>query len=772
MKPWAGALIPLLPSLIPSRQSYRPQLAKIKQHGYFAIAAASQPCYLRARVVSSKQGQKRGLGVAASGRIEELKRRYDENPRRFFAALANEYRKAGDLELAIDLCRQHLSAAPQNLNGQIVFGQALFDAGTLEEAEAAFGVALSIDPENLIALRHLGDIGRAQSDFPRARQWYQRVLDADRRNDEVIAILEELSALEASAPPAAALEATPETATEPPAEAAAPVVEEPAPAPRVSAPAPVPQSQIKTVEIPAMRRPPVDADAISFGDEPAAPAEVAQPEEPASRAPVGFNVDFGAAAGMVDEPMMGSMGAVGESTAFGIEDVPVESPFGSAEEFTPVTPFGTIGRRAPDTTPASFNPIRPITPPEPEPVVEEASAPEHAAAPELVAAPEPPAPETTEPEPAIAAAPTAPRVPAPLEFDVDVDAPPPIRAREGTMPPRAPAAPALDAFELEDADAGAPAHAEATAEFNPVRTLPTPIAPVTPVGTPKAPESFATETMAELYVSQGLRPKAIDVYRELIRARPNDAALRARLAELESDGRGATMLTARKFFSQLATRRATPGRTQTPVPDTPAVEPPPRVSQPRVSQPMRTAEPDVAERRMSTERESALAGLPLISDDDEPRVGGRVSAEFVAEAASIVEEEVAEPASELADEPTKAPGRATLDALFGNPDVDEHDDSAAQSLAAAFGATPPSVAGKPARAANDEVSLDQVFRRAGSATPPGGLSVPRQSATLRFDQFFAGKGSEGSSNAPEPPPADPSGDSEQFQSWLAGLKKQ
>lgn len=133
--------------------------------------------------------------MGASARIEELRRRYDENQRRFFAPLANEYRKAGDLEQAIALCRLHLPTVPNNVSGQIVFGQALFDAGEFEESRVAFEAAIALDPENLIALRHLGDVARLQNDVPRARMWYQRVLEADRRDEDVRAILGELEAL-------------------------------------------------------------------------------------------------------------------------------------------------------------------------------------------------------------------------------------------------------------------------------------------------------------------------------------------------------------------------------------------------------------------------------------------------------------------------------------------------------------------------------------------------------------------------------------------------
>ena len=127
-------------------------------------------------------------------RVDELKKRYEENPRRFFAPLANEYRKAGDLDAAIDLCRMHLDEQPGHLSGHIVYGQALFEAGQKGDAKTTFEAALQLDPENLIALRHLGDITAADGDATAATQWYQRVLDADPRNDEVIALIATLQA--------------------------------------------------------------------------------------------------------------------------------------------------------------------------------------------------------------------------------------------------------------------------------------------------------------------------------------------------------------------------------------------------------------------------------------------------------------------------------------------------------------------------------------------------------------------------------------------------
>ena len=130
--------------------------------------------------------------MATSARLEELQHKFNENPRRYFAPLANEHRKLGDLDQAITLCRTHLPQQPQHVSGHIVLGQALFEAGNTPDARSTFEAALDLDPENLIALRYLGDIARAQGEHSTARQLYERVLDADPRNDEIAQLIREI----------------------------------------------------------------------------------------------------------------------------------------------------------------------------------------------------------------------------------------------------------------------------------------------------------------------------------------------------------------------------------------------------------------------------------------------------------------------------------------------------------------------------------------------------------------------------------------------------
>ena len=131
--------------------------------------------------------------MPGSTRIDELRQKFHENPRRYFAPLANEYRKAGDPEQAIAICRAHLAQQPGHMSGHVVYGQALYDARRTEEARSVFEKALALDPDNAIVLRQLGDIAREKGDTDEAKHWYSRALDADPHDREIAAYIAELT---------------------------------------------------------------------------------------------------------------------------------------------------------------------------------------------------------------------------------------------------------------------------------------------------------------------------------------------------------------------------------------------------------------------------------------------------------------------------------------------------------------------------------------------------------------------------------------------------
>lgn len=123
--------------------------------------------------------------MTATDRLDELRRNYAEHPRRYFAPLANELRKAGALDDAVALLRDELSRNPAHLSGHVVLGQTLFEAGALAEAGETFEQAVALDPGNLIVLRHLGEIARLRGDGDGAREWFSRLRSADPYADDV-----------------------------------------------------------------------------------------------------------------------------------------------------------------------------------------------------------------------------------------------------------------------------------------------------------------------------------------------------------------------------------------------------------------------------------------------------------------------------------------------------------------------------------------------------------------------------------------------------------
>ena len=167
-----------------------------------------------------------------TSRIDELEQKFIENPRRYFAPLANEYRKAGNPHQAIAICRAHLGQLPGHMSGQIVYGQALFEGGEYEEARTVFENALAMDRENLVALKHLGDLALRDGQSAAARQWYAKILEIDPRDANVISLVNEIdAATEAQA--ATTDEQQPQA--EPSAEKAEAAPEPPPPAPQAFA---------------------------------------------------------------------------------------------------------------------------------------------------------------------------------------------------------------------------------------------------------------------------------------------------------------------------------------------------------------------------------------------------------------------------------------------------------------------------------------------------------------------------------------------------------
>lgn len=97
----------------------------------------------------------------------------------YWPARAAKLLEAKAYSQVIALCRENLDEDSSVWSGRIIYALALFHSEQLEGAEKQFHQVLSWDPDNLVALKHLGDIRHAQNDQFGAMSHYQRVLEID-----------------------------------------------------------------------------------------------------------------------------------------------------------------------------------------------------------------------------------------------------------------------------------------------------------------------------------------------------------------------------------------------------------------------------------------------------------------------------------------------------------------------------------------------------------------------------------------------------------------
>jgi tetratricopeptide (TPR) repeat protein len=733
--------------------------------------------------------------MASSARIDELEKKFTENERRYFAPLANEYRKTGDLERAIYICEQFLPQQPGHMSGHIVYGQALFESGRIDDARGVFETALSLDPENLIALRHLGDISARQGEPGAARRWYERVLEADPRNEEIHGLLDGL--------PDTGSEADVDTARQPePAEThdwQRPAVE---PSPTIELP-----SSSEAAAVPEL----LDLDVALSSTPSASPADAAPRAERLPELPAPPMDDIETLPDTAElMPDVGARTEGFQSAEFSAPAAPVEQALGlqsayedevegSSAPAVPVVPLAGLEAHpgildAPDTHAASSGLPELderlseddglLLPPHGDPIA--ATASEHRDAEEGSAgwtpAPAPAAPDAalldfempSKSGSDLATAETnrsAPPTDIPRELppeviaaeaeliDADVSAVPVSEAKSAPSSAAEPPDTESIGSELSFIDVEAQQEAESRDEHPPELEVAArnegeggadssaQVDEAEPL--PATQRPFVTETMAELYLKQGFRTEALAVYEQLSAANPGDARLVARVTSLRIDTTAPAPSSGppvREFFARLAARR--PGERAA------AAAPP--------------AEDDFA-----SSEPSAWDGSP---DDDAPQASRAYTETHVAErpAAEPSGDEVAAAQSDATDGAEQAGG--SIDALFGNPPATSTEDSAASALAQAFGsdAGAPPIVGNPTRQAAGELSLDSVFR-------DGTSRGPRSSQGFSFDQFFTqhpegertSGGGRGAQDAPpEGEPAERSADDiEQFNAWLQGLKQ-
>ena len=132
--------------------------------------------------------------MADSQRIEDLRRRVHKDPASIaFAQLAEELRRAGSLDEAIETCRAGLALHPTYLSARVTLGRALLETNALDEACKELETVLKGAPENLAAIRGLAEIFQRQGKLPEALAQYRAALALAKNDPDLQQTVEELS---------------------------------------------------------------------------------------------------------------------------------------------------------------------------------------------------------------------------------------------------------------------------------------------------------------------------------------------------------------------------------------------------------------------------------------------------------------------------------------------------------------------------------------------------------------------------------------------------
>ena len=119
-------------------------------------------------------------------RIEDLRRRVQKDPASIaFAQLAEECRRAGQIQEAVDVCRSGLAIHPGYLSARVTLGRALLELNQLEDAQQELQMVLQSAPENLAAIRGVAEIAFRRGAHAEALVHYRAALALAKNDPEL-----------------------------------------------------------------------------------------------------------------------------------------------------------------------------------------------------------------------------------------------------------------------------------------------------------------------------------------------------------------------------------------------------------------------------------------------------------------------------------------------------------------------------------------------------------------------------------------------------------
>ncbi|HUJ16400.1 MAG TPA: tetratricopeptide repeat protein [Nitrospirota bacterium] len=127
--------------------------------------------------------------------IAKLTERIAKDPKsKLFVPLAEEYKKAGDMEMSIHVLTEGLKNNPGYVTARSFLGKLLIEKGDLPGAQKEFEEVIKAIPDNLMAQRKLGDLHALQNRPDNALNHYKIVLSLNPKDSETAKLVAEAEA--------------------------------------------------------------------------------------------------------------------------------------------------------------------------------------------------------------------------------------------------------------------------------------------------------------------------------------------------------------------------------------------------------------------------------------------------------------------------------------------------------------------------------------------------------------------------------------------------
>jgi tetratricopeptide (TPR) repeat protein len=127
--------------------------------------------------------------------IAKLTERISRDPKsKLFVPLAEEYKKSGDIEMAIHVLTEGLKSNPGYVAARSFLGRLLFDMGDMAAARREFEEVVKAVPENLLAQKKLGDLHVLLGNPTEALKYYKTARSLNPADAEIASLVSDLEA--------------------------------------------------------------------------------------------------------------------------------------------------------------------------------------------------------------------------------------------------------------------------------------------------------------------------------------------------------------------------------------------------------------------------------------------------------------------------------------------------------------------------------------------------------------------------------------------------